>query len=89
MTAQVCAGGDARLGMIGGGGTSSRAWLASECLVSSRRCVYPVVVTDGGLPSRVVSELAPITLGLDEFMSDLSRYHAHCSCFNRLTTIDS
>ena len=38
-------------------------------------------VTDGGLPSRVMSELAPITLGRDEFTSDLSRYHARCSLF--------
>ena len=28
-------------------------------------------VTDGGLPLRVMSELAPITLGRDVFTSDL------------------
>ena len=33
-------------------------------------CVYPVGVTDGGLPLRVISELAPIKLGRDEFTSD-------------------
>ena len=40
-----------------------------------------MAVTDGGLPLRVMSELAPITLGRDEFTSDLSRYHACCSRF--------
>ena len=57
----------------------ARGWLLS--VVQSRRYVYPVGVTDGGLPSRVMSELAPITLGRDEFTSDLSRYHARCSHF--------
>ena len=57
----------------------ARGWLLS--VVQSRRCVYPVGVTDGGLPSRVMSELAPITLGRDEFTSDLSRYHACCPHF--------
>ena len=32
--------------------------------------MYPVGVTDGGLPLRVMSELAPIKLGWDEFTSD-------------------
>ena len=32
--------------------------------------MYPVGVTDGGLPLRVMSELAPIKLGRDEFTSD-------------------
>ena len=57
----------------------ARGWLLS--VLQSRRCVYPVGVTDGGLPSRVMSELAPITLGRDEITSDLSRYHARCSHF--------
>ena len=57
----------------------ARGWLLS--VVQSRRCVYPVGMTDGGLPSRVMSKLAPITLGRDEFTSDLSRYHARCSHF--------
>ena len=34
--------------------------------------VYPVGVTYEGLLSRVMSELAPITLGWDEFKSSLS-----------------
>ena len=34
--------------------------------------VYPVGVTVGGLPSRVMSELAPITLRRDEFTCGLS-----------------
>ena len=32
--------------------------------------MYPVGVTDGGLPLRVMSDLAPIELGRDEFTSD-------------------
>ena len=32
--------------------------------------MYPVGVTDGGLSLRVMSELAPIELGRDEFTSD-------------------
>ena len=70
-------GGDKRWGVR----AHARGWLLS--VVQSRRCVYPVGVTDGGLPSRVMSKLAPIILGLDEFTSDLSRYHAffflHCA----------
>ena len=50
--------------------THARDWLPSA--LQSRRCVYPVGVTDGGLLSRVMFELAPITLGRDEFTSDLS-----------------
>ena len=57
----------------------ARDWLSS--VLQSRRCVYPVGVTDGGLPLRVMSELAPITLGRDVVTSDLSRYHARCSRF--------
>ena len=56
-----------------------RGWLLSA--LQSRRCVHPVGVTDGGLRLRVMSELAPTTLGRDEFTSDLSRYHARWSCF--------
>ena len=70
VTAQVCAGGDARLGVMGMGGSGSRAQLASDCLAVSLVCVYSVGVTDGGLPLRVMSEVAPIKLGRDEFTSD-------------------
>ena len=38
----------------------ARGWLRNA--LQSRKCVYPVGVTDEGLPVRVVSELAPITL---------------------------
>ena len=54
-----------------------RGWLPS--VLQSRRCLYPVGVTDGGLPLRVMSELAPITLERDVVTSDLSRYRARCS----------
>ena len=54
-------------------------WLPSA--LQSRRCVYPVGVTGGGLPLRVMSEVAPITLGRDEFKSDLSQYYGRCSPF--------
>ena len=47
----------------------ARGWLSS--ILQSRRCVYPVGVIDGGLPSRVMSELAPITLERDVVTSDL------------------
>ena len=57
----------------------ARGWLSS--VLQSRRCVYHVGMTDGGLPLRVMSELAPITLGRDVVTSDLSRYHARCSRF--------
>ena len=57
----------------------ARAWLPST--LQSRRCVHPVGVTNEGLPSRVMSELAPITLGRDELTSDHFRYHARCSRF--------
>ena len=33
--------------------------------------MYPVGVADGGMPSRVMSELAPITLGRDAFTCGL------------------
>ena len=42
---------------------------------------YRVGVTNGGLPSRVMSELASITLGGDEFTCGLSCYHARCLRF--------
>ena len=48
----------------------ARGWLSR--VLQSRRCVYPVGVTDGGLPLRVMSELAPIKLGRDVVTSDLS-----------------
>ena len=56
-----------------------RGWLPSA--LQSCRCVYPVGVTDRGLSSRVMSELALITLGRDEFPSDISRYHARSFFF--------
>ena len=55
----------------------ARVWLLS--VLQSCRCMYPVGVAEGGLPSRVMS--APITLGRNEFTSDLSRNHARCSHF--------
>ena len=71
MTAQVCAGGDARVcvAVRGRDRTHARGWF--PIALQSRKCVYPVRVTDGSLLSRVMSELAPITLGRDEFTSDL------------------
>ena len=48
----------------------AHGWLPSVLL--SCRCVYPVGVTDEGLPLRVMFELAPITLGRNEITSELS-----------------
>ena len=76
VTAQVRAGGEARLGGDRRWAVRAhvRGWLPS--VLQTCRCVYPVRVTDGGLSLRVMSELAPITLGRDEFPSDISQYHA-------------
>ena len=75
----------------------ARGWLSR--VLQSRRCVYPVGVTDGGLPLRVMSELAPIKLGRDVVTSDLSDimlavhvffffffFFFHCVLFFRRTT---
>ena len=69
MTAQVCAGGDAWVCVAVGGTVRAhaRSWLPSAS--QSLRRVYPVGVTDGGLLSRVMSELATISLGRDEVMN--------------------
>ena len=55
---------------VGGDGSGAPARLASEC-PTVRRYVYSVGVTDGGVLSRMMSDLASITLGRDEFKSDL------------------
>ena len=57
----------------------ARDWFPSA--LQFRWCAYPVGVTDEGVPLRVVSELAPITLGRDEFTNDFSRYHVRCPRF--------
>ena len=74
--ARVRAGGEARLGGDRRWAVRAhvRGWLPS--VLQSCRCVYPVGVTDRGLSLGVMSELALITLGRDEFPSDISRYHA-------------
>ena len=74
--ARVRAGGEARLGGDRRWAVRAhvRGWLPS--VLQSCRCLYPVGVTDRGLSLRVMSELALITLGRDEFPSDISRYHA-------------
>ena len=80
VTAQVCAGGDVRLeGWWWTVRAHARGLLPSA--LQSRRCVYPAGVIDGGLPLRVMCELSPITLGRNEFSSDLFRYRAPCSRF--------
>ena len=60
--------------------THARCWL--PIALQSRRCVYPVKLTDGALLSRVMSELAPVTLGRDKSTSDLSGYHARLLFFS-------
>ena len=68
----MCAGADARVCVAVGGTVRvhARGWLPSA--LQSCTCVYPVGVTKGGLLSRVMFELAPITLVRDEFTNDLS-----------------
>ena len=75
MTAQVCAAGDARVCVAVSGRVRAHACGLLPSALQSRKCVYPVRVTDGDLLSRVMSELAPITLGRDEFTIDLSLFH--------------
>ena len=72
VTAQVCAGGDARVCRGWGGAVRAHAHGSLPSVLQFRRCVYIVGVTYGGLLARVMSKLAPITLGRDDLMNDLS-----------------
>ena len=63
------AGGDAWFSIGGRFGPTRAAKFRLPCKLVG---VYPVGITDEGLPSRVMSELAPIILGRDEFTCGLS-----------------
>ena len=63
MTAQVCAASDAWVCVAVRVRVRAHACGLCPSALQSRKCVYPVRVTDGDLLSRVMSELAPITLG--------------------------
>ena len=54
-----------------GGAVRAHARDRLSSVLQSRRCVYPVGVTDGGLLLGVMSELAPITLGRDKLKNGL------------------